>query len=95
MDTQDDKAKSRSGHAAAVLRKLDEIGAIKLDVLLAKSSEISVIAGVSLDDDDGHQMCYPNYIRIGPRSDIDIVSVAAQLKQLGFNLTRAGAQTKA
>ena len=36
-----------------------------------------------------HGICYPFYIRIGPRQDIDLVSVAAQLKQLGFDLKRA------
>jgi|SRR5580765_5832259 len=80
--------KDRNVHAAEVLRRLDEIGAIKLDVLAAKASEIQSVAGISLDDDD-HGICYPFYIRIGPRQDIDLVSVAAQLKQLGFDLKRA------
>jgi hypothetical protein len=79
--------KDRNVHAAEVLRRLDEIGAIKLDVLASKASEIQGISGVSLDDDD-HGICYPFYIRIGPRHDLDLVSVASQLNQLGFQLTR-------
>ncbi len=93
MSTQIDKAKSRNAHAAEVLRRLDEIGAIKLSVLVSKSTEIGGIAGVSLDDDD-HGICYPFYIKIGPRSDIDLVSVATQLRQLGFEVTRVNPQTK-
>jgi hypothetical protein len=81
-----DTPKERTAHAADVLRRLDEIGAIKLDVLASKSSEILDIAGVSLDDDRG--ICYPFYIRVGPRGDIDLVSVASQLHQLGFELKR-------
>ncbi len=80
--------KDRNLHAAEVLRRLDEIGAIKLDVLASKASEIQGVAGISLDDED-HGICYPFYIRIGPRRDIDLVSVASQLKQLGFDLKRA------
>jgi hypothetical protein len=79
--------KDRNVHAAEVLRRLDEIGAIKLDVLASKAAEIQSVAGVSLDDDD-HGICYPFYLRLGPRSDIDLVSVASQLKQLGFELRR-------
>ena len=79
--------KDRNVHAAEVLRRLDEIGAIKLEVLASKASEIQGIAGASLDDED-HGICYPFYIRIGPRRDIDLVSVAGQLKQLGFELKR-------
>jgi len=79
--------KDRNVYAAEVLRRLDEIGAIKLDVLAAKASEIQSIAKTSLDDDDAN-MCYPFFVRIGPREEIDLVSVAAQLKQLGFDLKR-------
>ncbi|MGZ5252398.1 MAG: hypothetical protein ACXWIQ_18495, partial [Caldimonas sp.] len=76
-----------------VLRRLDELGAIKLGVLVAKAAEIQGIAGVSLDDDD-HGICYPAYIHIGPRHDIDLVSVASQLKQLGFEINRVGTPNK-
>lgn len=91
MDTQDSKQKNRNTHAAEVLRRLDDLGAIKLDVLVAKSSEIQGIAGF---DDDDHGICYPFYIRIGPRRDLDLVSVASQLRQLGFDLRRIGTQAK-
>jgi hypothetical protein len=84
--------KDRNVHAAEVLRRLDEIGAIKLDVLTTKASEVLGAAGVSLDDDD-HGICYPFYIRIGPRSDIDLVSVASQLKLLGYDMKRTGGAT--
>ena len=79
--------KDRNTLAAEVLRRLDEIGAIKLDVLASKASEIQRTAGVALDD--GDNICYPFYVRIGPRRDIDLVSVAGQLQQLGFELRRA------
>ncbi|MFN7995723.1 MAG: hypothetical protein U0Q18_19085 [Bryobacteraceae bacterium] len=84
--------KDRNVHAAEVLRRLDEIGAIKLDVLASKAAEIQSVAGVAIDDDD-HGICYPFYIRIGPRHDVDLVSVAAQLKQLGFELKRSAVQS--
>ena len=79
--------KDRNAQAAEVLRRLDEMGAIKLEVLASKASEIQGVAGVSLDDPE-RGICYPFYIRIGPRRDIDLVSVASQLKQLGFELKR-------
>jgi hypothetical protein len=82
--------KERNAHAAEVLRKLDELGAIKLDVLVAKAAEIQGVAGAAIDDED-HGICYPFYVRIGPRRDIDLVAVAAQVKQLGFELKRAQA----
>ena len=85
--------KSREVHASEILRRLDELGAIKLGVLVEKSTEIQGILGASLDDDD-HGICYPAYIHIGPHHDIDLVSVAAQLKQLGFQITRANSQLK-
>jgi len=92
METHDKKSGSCNAHAAEALRRLDEIGAIKLDVLVSKSAEILGIAGVSLDDDDGWRICYPNYIHIGPSQDIDLVSVATQFRELGFELTRVGTQ---
>ena len=92
MGTQD---KERAVHAAEVLRRLDELGAVKLSVLVEKSAEIGGIAGASFDD-DGYQICYPFYMHVGPRRDIDLVSVANQLRQLGFEITRVNTpQTKA
>ena len=78
-------AKNRMSHAADVLRRLDKVGAIKLDVLLSKASEIGEIAGVEIDDPE-HGICYPAYIHIGPRRDIDLISVVAELNKLGFDV---------
>ena len=79
MDSQDHKARSAS--AVQVLRRLDEIGAIKLDVLLSKSAEIKDIVagggggagGAMLEEWD--RICYPFVIRIGPRDEFDLVTV--------------------
>jgi hypothetical protein len=87
--TQEMKIKDRNTHAAEVLRRLDAIGAIKLDVLVAKAAEIRAVVGSSVADDiEDHDICYRFYIRLGPPRDLDLVSVAAQLQDLGFNLTR-------
>lgn len=93
METHDDKCKNRNVQGAEVLRRLDDLGAIKLSVLVSKAAEIQGAAGVSFDD-DGYQICYPFYIHLGPRLDIDIVSVAAQFKQLGFEIKGIGTQTR-
>lgn len=106
MDTNDDKAKGRyvdrNVHAAEVLRRLDEIGAIKLEVLVSKSAEIKSIissgggsgAGSAAELDPEDRICYPFMIRIGPRHDIDLVTVSNELRQLGFEIKRVGTQTK-
>jgi hypothetical protein len=92
MDSQDPKA-YRSASAAQILRRLDDIGAIKLDVLLSKSAEIKDIVstggggGSSVADlDEWDRMCYPFVIRIGPRLDFDLVTVVNDLQQLGFEV---------
>jgi hypothetical protein len=89
---------TRNKRAVEVLRRLDEIGAIKLDVLLSKSAEIKEIVsaggssgGSAAAFEDWDRICYPFIIRIGPRGDFDLVSVANELKQLGFQVT-AGRQ---
>jgi hypothetical protein len=99
MGNTDDKPKHRNAHAAEVLRRLDEIGAISLGVLVSKSAEIQGIAGVTLDEpEDG--ICLPHYLHVGPPPrDFDLVSVVTQLRDLGFevrplNLKQVGAQTK-
>ena len=87
METSDLKQELSNRRAADVLRRLDALGAINLDVMVAKSSEIGAIAGLSeLDPED--RICYPFMIRIGPRLDFDLVTVANQVKQLGFELKR-------
>jgi hypothetical protein len=100
METQDNKGKEqyanrgsdRNAHAANVLRKLDALGAIKLDVLVSKASEIKEIVssggGSSVALDEWENICYQFMVRVGPRLDIDIVSVAKELRQLGFEVTR-------
>lgn len=87
METSDLKQELSNRRAADVLRRLDALGAINLDVMVAKSAEIGAIAGLSeLDPED--RICYPFMIRIGPRLDFDLVTVANQVKQLGFELKR-------
>lgn len=94
--SQEAKIKEANRHAAEVLRRLEAIGAIKLDVLVAKAAEIQGIVGGSVADEfDDHGICYPFYLHLGPRRDIDLVAVAAQVKDLGFDLVRtAGGQIK-
>ncbi len=103
MEPQDELVRAsasgtRNRAAVEVLRRLDELGAIKLDVLLARSAEIGQIisdagggsgGGGAAMIDEWERICYPFVIRIGPRSELDLVSVAAELKQLGFDV-RAG-----
>jgi hypothetical protein len=92
MENQEAKPKyrlaGRNVQAVEVLRRLDELGAIKLDVLLERSAEIQSVLE-SVDVEPG-EICYPFYIRIGPRLDIDLVSVANELRQLGFEIKRGG-----
>ena len=92
MDSKETTS-TRNVRAVEVLKRLDEIGAIKLDVLLSKSAEIKKIIGTSAGggggvalDDDWDRICYPFIIRIGPRDDFDLVSVANELTQLGFEV---------
>jgi hypothetical protein len=86
------KLTSRNTEAVEVLRKLNDLGAINLDVLVSKAAEIKAITGgsasASFDDDPEHRICYKHYIKIGPRDEIDLVSVAAELKGLGFEVKR-------
>ena len=93
MSSQDFK-QNRSASAVQLLRRLDDIGAIKLDVLLSKSAEIKDIvsaggggSGVA-QIDEWDRICYPFVIRIGPRHEFDLVSVANELRQLGFQVTQ-------
>jgi len=96
MDT-DDKASNRIAHrnanAVNVLRRLDDLGAIKLDVLLSKSAEIKEIVtagggggGGMVALEEWERICYPFFIRIGPRHDFDLVTVVDELRQLGFDV---------
>jgi hypothetical protein len=89
MTAHDETASDRNSQAADVLRRLDDIGAIKLDVLLSKSAEIKSITG-GLSEVEPGEICYPFMVRIGPRHDLDLVTVANELRQLGFEVKRVG-----
>jgi len=94
MDSEEYKGR-RNASAVQLLRRLDDIGAIKLDVLLSKSAEIKEVVtaaggggGASglAELDEWDRICYPFVIRIGPRLDFDLVSVVNELNQLGFDV---------
>jgi hypothetical protein len=92
MEPQDLKA-SRSTNAVQLLRRLDDIGAIKLDVLLSKSAEIKDIVSAAggggsgiAELDEWDRICYPFVIRIGPRRDFELVTVVDELRNLGFDV---------
>ena len=87
METTD-KANAHASHAADVLKKLDAIGAINLEVLVSKSSEIRSIAGLA--GLEPGEICYLFNLHIGPRRDFDLVTVANEVRQLGFELRRTG-----
>ena len=89
------RTRDRNAQAVDVLRRLNDLGVINLEALISKADEIKAIgrgggggAATELDPEDG--MCYPFYIRFGPRLDVDIVSVASELKGLGFEVRRLG-----
>ena len=97
MDAQAQAAapkRSSNTQAVEVLRKLNDLGAINLEVLISKAAEIKTItgggggSGAALELDPEDRICYKHYIRIGPRDEIDLVSVAAELKGLGFEVRR-------
>lgn len=101
MDAQEIRSKDRNARAVEVLRRLDEIGAIKLDVLISKATEIKTIIGGGgggggglAQIDEWDRICYPFMIRIGPRHDLDLVSVASELRQLGFEVKRLQGQAQ-
>ena len=98
MESEDLKGR-RHVSAVQLLRRLDDIGAINLDVLLSKSAEIKEVVtaagggsgtGGVAELDEWDRICYPFVIRIGPRLDFDLVSVANELKQLGFEVKQRG-----
>ena len=91
MDSENFKANRNS--AVQLLRRLDDVGAIKLDVLLSRSAEIKDIVSAgsgggagSVALDEWENICYPFVIRIGPRHDFDLVTVVNELNQLGFDV---------
>lgn len=84
----DNPASLQADHRTAfeVLKRLDALGAINLDVLVSKSSEIKAIAGMA--GLEPGEICYLFNLHIGPRRDFDLVTVADQVRQLGFELKR-------
>lgn len=97
MGSEDYNAR-RNMSAVQLLRRLDDIGAIKLDVLLSKAAEIREVVSAAggggasglAELDEWDRICYPFVIRIGPRHDFDLVTVADELKQLGFEVKQRG-----
>ena len=99
MDSEDFKPR-RNTNAVQLLRRLDDIGAINLDVLLSKSAEIkeAISAGGGGGGGGGavaaleewENICYPFVVRLGPRHDFDLVTVVNELKQLGFDVKQRG-----
>jgi hypothetical protein len=94
METaQTAKTRDRNAQAVEALRRLNDLGAINLEVMISKADEIRAVgrggsasAASELEPQDG--ICYPFYIKFGPRLDFDIVSVASELKALGFEVKR-------
>ena len=89
------KRADRNTQAVEVLRRLNDLGAINLEVMIAKAAEIKTITGgggggassfSELEPED--RICYKFYLKLGPREEIDIVSVAAELRGLGFEVKR-------
>ena len=92
------KIAERGSNAVEVLRRLNDLGAINLDVMISKAAEIRAITGgggASSAADDLNpedKICYRFYIRVGPPKEIDIVSVANELRTLGFEVKRIPTQ---
>jgi hypothetical protein len=84
------KTKDRNAQAVDVLRRLNDLGAINLDVMISKADEIKTVsgAGSAVAELEPGDICYPFYIKVGPRQDIDLVSVASELRALGFDVKR-------
>ena len=76
-----------SDRSIATLKALEKVGAIDLDVLLSRATEVQGAlkeAGVELEPGD---ICYKFTVHIGPHFG-DVVSVAAEVQRLGFAIER-------
>jgi hypothetical protein len=76
-----------SDRSVATLKALEKVGAINLDVLLSRASEVQGAlkeAGVELEPGD---ICYKFTMHIGPHFG-DVVGVAAEVQRLGFAIER-------
>jgi len=75
--------------AFKVLQRLNEIGAINLDVIVNRGEEVgSILSDVGIDDWD-HGICYKFYIRVFYRGEFtgpttSLTDVVAAVKQLGI-----------
>ena len=75
--------------AVGTLKALDEIGAINLDVLIKNASAVQkTLAERGFDLEPG-DICYKFTMHLGPRF-YDLVSVAAEVEQLGYRFDRIG-----
>jgi len=76
-----------SDRSVATLKALEKVGAINLEVLLSRASEVQTAlkdAGVELEPGD---ICYKFTMHIGPHFG-DVVGVAAEVQRLGFAIER-------
>lgn len=76
-----------SERSVETLKALDKIGAINLDVLISRAAEVqAVLQEVGVELEPG-EICYRFTMHIGPHFG-DVVSVAAEVEQLGFAIER-------
>jgi hypothetical protein len=72
-----------------VLQRLNDLGAINLEVIVNRGEEIgSILSGVGIDDWD-HGICYKHYIRVFYRGEIStpvtsLNDVVVAVKELGL-----------
>jgi len=76
-----------SKQSVAALQALEKVGAINLDVLVGRAEEVrGALTSVGIDLEPG-KICYKFTVHIGPHFG-DIVDVAAEVRELGFEMQR-------
>ena len=76
-----------SKQSVAALQALEKVGAINLDVLVGRAEEVrGALTDVGIDLEPGN-ICYKFTVHIGPHLG-DIVDVAAEVRELGFEMQR-------
>ncbi|MGH8961435.1 MAG: hypothetical protein ACRDWT_09535 [Jatrophihabitantaceae bacterium] len=76
-----------SERSVETLKALEKVGAINLDVLISRAEEVrGALKDVGVILEPG-EICYRFTMHIGPQLG-DIVSVAAEVEQLGFAIER-------
>ncbi len=76
-----------SKQSVAALQALEKVGAINLDVLVGRAEEVrGALTSVGIDLEPGN-ICYKFTVHIGPHFG-DIVDVAAEVRELGFEMQR-------